>query len=100
MQAVLKAQINKTDRNDARGMAQTSESAVAAVYRWNDLTGLPDSPTAILHFGVPPRIRSNCSRALNKGEGAQEVAVAELIKSRIRDSDLVNIRFGSLCGLR
>ena len=41
MRAVLKAQINKTDRNDARGMAQMMRVCTAATGRTQDCTRPP-----------------------------------------------------------
>ena len=38
MRAVLKAQINKTDRNDARGMAQMMRAGLYRLGAWEDAT--------------------------------------------------------------
>ena len=56
MKAVLKAQINKTDRNDARGLAQTMPAATHGRVH----TRRPPSPAAFLPISIR---RSFCTKS-------------------------------------
>src|ERR1700730_11409392 len=79
MQAVLKAQINKTDRNDARGIAQMMRAGpvvwIENLIRIDYVTGtpamagIPTSKTSSLQLLRPTMIRSDVGREVAQLEG-------------------------------
>jgi hypothetical protein len=85
MQAVLKAQINKTDRNDARGMAQMMRAGlyrpVFRLYYLSGEQGAPVGPLALL-------IRCYCNgREEGSGRLAQPPGGRPRPRSRSRQED-------------